>query len=274
MILNSVKLSDHLNRVVTKILMCVLIVSIHSNAIAQEFTDSQKSKMKRITSLVDRAGKLFKSKEYEDSGNRIRSAQKVLLALAESSDSNLVLQLKTDHQRIVKAKKLLEGKGEIFDDMPDFDSLWSIADKGGAKSESNGSDTKDESSASTDSVEGSSSKKVDKISFKKQVAPIIVEHCGQCHVDESRGKYSAANYVALKKGTRKGTAIKPKDASNSRMINLIENGAMPPKGEVPDDQLKILKDWINQGAKFDGTKKEEKSLIKDFASDSSMQGKQ
>jgi mono/diheme cytochrome c family protein len=86
-----------------------------------------------------------------------------------------------------------------------------------------------------------------------------VEHCGQCHVDDNKGRYSAANYNSLKKGTRKGVAVKPRDIEKSRMVQLIEDGEMPPQmPEFPPEKLEKIKTWIAQGAKFDGKSKTEK----------------
>jgi len=56
-------------------------------------------------------------------------------------------------------------------------------------------------------------------------------------------------------------SIVPKDPSNSGFIRIIESGEMPKGGlKISDNELKTLKNWIAQGAKFDG-KDEKKPLI-------------
>jgi len=67
------------------------------------------------------------------------------------------------------------------------------------------------------------------VSFEKEVAPIIAAKCGNCHVSNSKGDYSIASYDAL----MNSDSIVPKET---------------------------LKNWIAQGAKFDG-KDEKKPLI-------------
>ena len=106
-----------------------------------------------------------------------------------------------------------------------------------------------------------------KISFIHQVAPIVMEHCGSCHIDQTKGRYSAETYDALKKGSRKGPAVRPRDLKKSRLVTLIENGKMPPKAHnnpVPEEQLQILKDWISQGAKFDGSSRQKKAMLSSY----------
>ena len=95
------------------------------------------------------------------------------------------------------------------------------------------------------------------VSFTKEVAPIIVAKCGKCHVSNSRGDYAIGSYDAL----INGDSIDLKDPANSHFIEVIESGEMPKGGlKVSDNELKTLKNWIAQGAKFDGDD-EKKPLI-------------
>lgn len=87
------------------------------------------------------------------------------------------------------------------------------------------------------------------ISFTKEVAPIINAKCGRCHVASSRGRYNIKSYKALM-DSDSVTARKP---DRSSFIELIENGDMPKGGlKVTDDELETLRQWITEGAKFDG----------------------
>ena len=95
------------------------------------------------------------------------------------------------------------------------------------------------------------------VSFAKEVAPIIVAKCGKCHVSNSRGDYGIGSYNAL----INSDSIALKDPANSHFIEVIESGEMPKGGlKVSDNELKTLKNWIAQGAKFDGDD-EKKPLI-------------
>ena len=245
---------------------------------AQDISDSKKTRIKRVESLVDSAGDLFKEKDFTGSADKIRDAQKELVRLAEGKNAAVVSELKNDYERIVKAQRLLEGKGESFDSMPSFKSFMSEGSdsKGsGTKdgsdskgSDSKGSDSKGSDSKGSDSKGSDTKNDVEMVSFTKEVAPILMQHCSQCHIDQKRGQYDMNTYTSIKKGTRKGTAIKPRDLEKSRMIALIENGKMPPrgKGPVPEEQLEVLKNWVAQGAKFDGEGKQKNAKLNSYVS--------
>ena len=210
---------------------------------AQEITEGQQKRIDRIKKLVDEGGSLFKKKDYVGSAESIASAQRAVIAIAKSGNPEMNKMLKNDYLRIKKAKTLLEGKGQEFDELNDLASY----------AESNSDDAADS----------------DQISFVNHVAPIIVQHCGQCHIDRQNGRYSAATYDSLKKGGRKGSAVRPRDIDKSRLISLIANGEMPPKRKadpVPEDQLQVLKDWIEQGAKFDGESRQKRQRLTEYVS--------
>lgn len=214
---------------------------------AQRVTDNPPPTPQRIQQLVNKAGDLYKTKDYVGSANTIRDAQKALVLLAKDSDSSVVNQLKNDYDRILKAQKLLVAQGEKFSKLPSFDSLIAAT----------GSNLDDDDTADDDRL----------VSFIRTVAPIIVEHCGRCHIEQQLGKYSTATYDDLKKKSRKGIVVKPKQADESRLISLVESGEMPKKGDkLSDEQIQILKDWVNQGAKFDGDAKSKRANLTSFVS--------
>ena len=103
----------------------------------------------------------------------------------------------------------------------------------------------------------------DSVSFTKEVAPIIIAKCGKCHVSNDKGGYGIESYNAL----IKSDSIAPQDPDASNFIAVIESGEMPKGGlKVGSSELKTLKNWIAQGAKFDGDD-EEKPLIEPNAND-------
>ena len=89
----------------------------------------------------------------------------------------------------------------------------------------------------------------DQISFANDVAPIINAKCGNCHVRGSRGRYNIKSYKAL----IDSDSVDPDNPDDSLFIEVIESGEMPKGGlKVSDAELETLKNWISQGAKFDG----------------------
>lgn len=91
------------------------------------------------------------------------------------------------------------------------------------------------------------------VSFTKEVGPILLNRCGRCHVNRSSGGFSAASYASLMKGPPAGVVVFARDVASSVLIETIESREMPPNGNgIPAEDLKKLKDWIAQGANFDG----------------------
>jgi len=88
------------------------------------------------------------------------------------------------------------------------------------------------------------------ISFTRQVAPILVTHCGGCHVTGRKGDFHMPSYEALMK-----TGLVQRGAGDSsRIVEVIVTGDMPRGGgRVPPQELAQLVSWINAGALYDGS---------------------
>ena len=87
----------------------------------------------------------------------------------------------------------------------------------------------------------------------------------RCHIDQKLGGYSAESYTKLIKKSRKGEVVTAKDIDASRLISLVESGKMPKKKpKLKDDQIQILKDWIEQGARFDGKSRDKRQSLKSY----------
>lgn len=87
------------------------------------------------------------------------------------------------------------------------------------------------------------------ISFMKQVAPLLVTHCGGCHVTGRKGGFQMASYDAL----MKTGVVQRGVGDSSRLVEVIATGDMPRGGgKVTPQDLAMLVAWINAGASFDG----------------------
>jgi len=102
--------------------------------------------------------------------------------------------------------------------------------------------------------------RVEPVSYKETIAPLLTEHCGRCHEGNGMGTqksgFAMDSYEQLLKGTRIGPVIKPGDATGSTVLSLVEGRAdpairMPLDGHNPfkPGDIKILRQWINEGAK-------------------------
>ncbi|HEV8607290.1 MAG TPA: c-type cytochrome domain-containing protein [Tepidisphaeraceae bacterium] len=97
------------------------------------------------------------------------------------------------------------------------------------------------------------------VSFKNQVASILVERCQTCHNPEkNKGAYRMDSFESLMRpGESKKSPIIPAQPRQSHLFQLIttsdEDDRMPAKGErLTPDQISLIEQWIKEGAKFDG----------------------
>lgn len=97
------------------------------------------------------------------------------------------------------------------------------------------------------------------VSFKKDVFPILSENCLACHKAGGEGLAKSGlnmeSYEGLMKGTKLGPIVVAGSAVSSTLVLLVERQAHPsinmPKGQPPiaADKIKIIRQWIDQGAK-------------------------
>ncbi|MFM8401555.1 MAG: PSD1 and planctomycete cytochrome C domain-containing protein, partial [Pirellula sp.] len=100
------------------------------------------------------------------------------------------------------------------------------------------------------------------IDFRKQIQPILSEHCWQCHgVDESTREGNLRLDIresAIAGGESSKLAIVVGKASESEMIRRIlsddPDHVMPPPSlqkPLSKEQIELLQRWIDQGAQYD-----------------------
>jgi len=100
------------------------------------------------------------------------------------------------------------------------------------------------------------------VSFQKDVHPILKAACFECHTAPNGEGYkkvglSMVTYEDLMKGTKVGPVIIPGQSINSTLNRLAEGrpGVSPSihmphsKPKLPQEQLAILRQWVDQGAK-------------------------
>ena len=91
------------------------------------------------------------------------------------------------------------------------------------------------------------------------IDPILHMHCTSCHNDDKRkGDLMMHTPDDLLKGGESGELFIPGDAARSLMIERIllpqdHEDHMPPQGkrELTDEQVALLKWWVDEGAPFD-----------------------
>ena len=97
------------------------------------------------------------------------------------------------------------------------------------------------------------------VSFQREVWPIFKRHCVGCHSEKkSKGKLRMDDVAALLKGGKVGALFIAGKPDDSLLVTSV-SGDVP---DMPDNEpplsaakIKLLRDWIAQGAKIDGPPK-------------------
>jgi FOG: Ankyrin repeat len=94
-----------------------------------------------------------------------------------------------------------------------------------------------------------------KVDFEKDVQPMLAQKCYACHGEEAQqsGLRLDKRQNALRGGDY-GPVIIPGKSAESKLIFRLVNGdgglQMPPTGPLSDEEIGILRAWIDQGADF------------------------
>lgn len=98
------------------------------------------------------------------------------------------------------------------------------------------------------------------VSFRRDVAPVLVERCLGCHgQQDAKGEYQLHNFESLMKDGYSGSpVVTPGKSDESELYLLVSTDdadtRMPKEADpLTAEQVAKLKQWIDSGAKFDGT---------------------
>lgn len=100
----------------------------------------------------------------------------------------------------------------------------------------------------------------EKVTFEAHVKPILRQHCAGCHnQDDAASDFAADSYDATLAGGAGGDVVAAGDADGSRLWRLVnhdEEPVMPPGGDkLPEEQLRVLRAWIEGGLLRDANSK-------------------
>lgn len=97
------------------------------------------------------------------------------------------------------------------------------------------------------------------VSFRRQIAPLLVEHCLACHGPrKAAGGYRIDTFaLAVATGDSEAPGFIAGDPPGSeafrRIVATDPEERMPLDGDpLPEDQVSVIKRWIEEGARFDG----------------------
>lgn len=106
----------------------------------------------------------------------------------------------------------------------------------------------------TSAQEKPAAPKEEKITFDQHVLPIFREKCGSCHnANDKKGDLVLDNYGLAMQGGASGEVVRTDgDASGSQLYLVVAHLAepkMPPaQPKLPDEQLTLIRKWIEGGA--------------------------
>lgn len=96
------------------------------------------------------------------------------------------------------------------------------------------------------------------VSFKDNVFPILKQNCLPCHSEAqmNQSELYFESYEDMMTGGKHGKPIVAGKADSSLIIQKLslkppfgDQMPMKAKAPLPDSAVKVIKDWINQGAK-------------------------
>ena len=89
------------------------------------------------------------------------------------------------------------------------------------------------------------------IDFDKQIAPILVSHCLECHRgSKPEGGLNLTERSLVRAGGDSGEAIVVGKAADSLLWERVSSDEMPPKHPLSNAKKATLKQWIEEGANW------------------------
>lgn len=96
--------------------------------------------------------------------------------------------------------------------------------------------------------------------FDRDVAPILVRHCLECHnATEAAGKLDLTRRAGLMQGGESGPAIEAGRPDSSHLLARVKSGEMPPPKAgharpLAEQEVETLENWIQAGAVWPKTR--------------------
>ena len=89
--------------------------------------------------------------------------------------------------------------------------------------------------------------------FEKQVRPLLVEHCSECHgAKKSEAGLRLDTKRGFIKGSDTGPVVVAGNVDGSRLMKVLSyrkgETQMPPKAKLPDEKIAVFKKWLEIGS--------------------------
>lgn len=88
--------------------------------------------------------------------------------------------------------------------------------------------------------------------FERKIAPLLSKHCLECHDASNRkGELDLSSRLAAFKGGESGEVIVAGNSTESHLYESVMDDEMPAdRDPLSADEKKLLKDWLDDGAKW------------------------
>ncbi|MBL8822267.1 MAG: DUF1549 domain-containing protein [Planctomycetia bacterium] len=91
------------------------------------------------------------------------------------------------------------------------------------------------------------------VSFESEVAPILKARCIRCHSGEHpKGDLDLSTEKGLQQGGSSGKVVSESREQPGLLWEMVEQKRMPPKEQLSDNELRILKNWLEKGSPWRG----------------------
>ena len=240
-----------------ELLVICLMATAPLFATAADLTIAQKTQVQAVARLLRQAGENYQAAAFDAAGKNLADAMDKIDEALLDAGPDVYDAISPAFSKLVRAQAMLELEGVMVRPFAPPDRPESVAkDDAQSKAMVDSKPVRPARRKPAPPINPLAAS-IPPISFTQTVAPILVQHCGRCHVEGSRGDFSMATFARLAQGPPEGVVIFAGDVAGSRLIETIETGSMPKGGgSVPPEHLKILKDWIAGGAKYDGASPE------------------
>ena len=86
------------------------------------------------------------------------------------------------------------------------------------------------------------------VDYETQIQTIFNTSCTSCHQYGSQNGLNLTTYAGVMNGGTSGAAIVAGDHANRLLWVRVDNGSMPPSGNLSPEQINLIAQWIDEGA--------------------------
>jgi len=86
------------------------------------------------------------------------------------------------------------------------------------------------------------------VDYASEIQTIFNSSCTNCHQYGSQNGLNLTAYSGVMNGGSSGAAVVAGDHANSLLWQRVEDGSMPPSGNLSSSQINLIAQWIDEGA--------------------------